>query len=146
VIPATANVLEALEHFRRTPAASAILVDEYGAFQGLVTRTDLLEAIVGDLPERAGERPGVEVLPGGVLSIDGALALVDLQERLGIAELPAGDYHTAAGMLLALLGRVPARGDGAEWGGWHFEVARMDGLRISRFMARRRDAGPAAQV
>jgi putative hemolysin len=79
----------------------------------------------------------VELLPGGELSIDGALALVDLQERLGIAELPAGDYHTAAGMLLALLGRMPARGDRAEWDGWRFEVARMDGLRISRLHARR---------
>ena len=140
VIPAKANVLDALEHFRRTPAASAILVDEYGAFQGLVTRTDLLEAIVGDLPEHAGEEPGVVPLPGGELSIDGALALVDLQERLGIAELPAGEYHTAAGMLLALFGRVPARGDQVEWGGWRFEVAGMDGLRISRLRARRAEA------
>jgi CBS domain containing-hemolysin-like protein len=137
VIPAAATVLEALEHFRRTPAASAILVDEYGNFQGLVTRTDLLEAIVGDLPERAGEEPGVKALPDGSLSIDGALALVDLEERLGLAELPAGDYHTAAGLVLALLGRVPSRGDAVEWGGWRFEVARMDGLRISRLTARR---------
>jgi putative hemolysin len=129
-------VLEALEHFRRTPAASAILVDEYGAFQGLVTRTDLLEAIVGDLPERAGEEPDVKALADGGVSIDGALALVDLQERLGIAELPEGDYHTAAGMVLALLGRVPSRGDRADWGGWSFEVTRMDGLRISRLTAR----------
>ncbi|HEX9182212.1 MAG TPA: TerC family protein [Burkholderiales bacterium] len=136
VIPAQANVLEALEHFRRTPAASAILVDEYGAFQGLVTRTDLLEAIVGDLPERAGEEPDFRALPDGAVSIDGALALVDLQERLGIAELPEGEYHTAAGMVLALLGRVPSRGDRAEWGGWSFEVTRMDGLRISRIAAR----------
>jgi CBS domain containing-hemolysin-like protein len=136
VIPARANVLEALEHFRRTPAASAILVDEYGAFQGLVTRTDLLEAIVGDLPERAGEEPDVKALADGGVSIDGALALVDLQERLGIAELPEGDYHTAAGMVLALLGRVPSRGDRADWGGWSFEVTRMDGLRISRLTAR----------
>jgi putative hemolysin len=79
----------------------------------------------------------VELLPGGELSIDGALALVDLQERLGIAELPEGDYHTAAGMVLALLGRVPSRGDRAEWGGWRFEVARMDGLRVSRLTVRR---------
>ena len=70
------------------------------------------------------------------MSIDGALALVDLQERLGIAELPEGDYHTAAGMVLALLGRVPSRGDRADWGGWSFEVTRMDGLRISRLAAR----------
>jgi CBS domain containing-hemolysin-like protein len=140
VIPAAASVLEALEHFRRTPAASAIVVDEYGAFQGMVTRTDLLEAIVGDLPERAGEEPAVQPLPDGALSIDGALGLPDLQERLGIAELPAGSYYTAAGMLLALLGRVPARGDRVAWGGWSFEVARMDGLRISRLHARRAEA------
>ena len=146
VIPATANVLEALEHFRRAPAASAILVDEYGAFQGLVTRTDLLEAIVGDLPERAGEEPGIAALPDGAFSIDGALPLVDLQERFGLVELPAGDYHTVAGMVLALLGRMPAQGDRTAWGGWEFEVAQMDGMRISRVLARRRDAGPAAQT
>jgi len=137
VVPAAASVLEALEHFRRTPAAAAVLVDEYGAFVGMVTRTDLLEAIVGDLPEHPGEEPGVREMPDGALSVDGALALVELQERLGLAALPAGDYHTAAGMLLALFGRVPARGDRAEWGGWKFEVTRMDGLRISRVLARR---------
>jgi len=85
-------------------------------------------------------------LPGGDLSIDGALGLVDLQERLGLAELPAGEYHTVAGMVLALLGRMPTQGDRALWGGWELEVAGMDGLRISRVLARRRDAGPAAQA
>ena len=55
---------------------------------------------------------------------------------LATADLPEGEYHTAAGMVLALLGRVPARGDRAEWGGWSFEVTRMDGLRISRLTVR----------
>jgi CBS domain containing-hemolysin-like protein len=137
VIPESANVLDALEHFKRTPAASAILVDEYGSFRGLVTRTDLLEAIVGDLPERAGEEPAVSALPDGSYSIDGALPLVDLQERLGLAELPGDDYHTAAGMVLALLGHMPAPGNRVAWAGWTFEVARLDGLRISRIVARR---------
>jgi putative hemolysin len=102
-----------------------------------VTRTDLLEAIVGDLPERAGEEPAVSALPDGSYSIDGALPLVDLQERLGLAELPGDDYHTAAGMVLALLGHMPAPGNRVAWAGWTFEVARLDGLRISRIVARR---------
>jgi len=136
-IPASATVLDALEHFKRTPAELAIVVDEYGAFQGLVTRTDLLEAIAGDLPETSAEAPGIVPLADGALSIDGALALSDLQERLALAELPAGDYHTAAGLALALLGAMPKRGDAAEWGGWRFEVAALEGLRISRLRVRR---------
>jgi CBS domain containing-hemolysin-like protein len=115
-----------------------VVVDEYGAFQGLVTRTDLLEAIAGDLPEAAGEQPGLRKLNEGEYAIEGGTTLADLQERLGLAELPEGDYATAAGLALALLGAMPKRGDGADWGGWRFEVAELDGLRISRLLARRR--------
>ncbi|HEX6298554.1 MAG TPA: transporter associated domain-containing protein [Burkholderiales bacterium] len=136
-IPESASVLSALEHFKRTPAELAIVVDEYGAFQGLVTRTDLLEAIAGDLPEAAGEQPGLRKLNEGAYAIEGDTALADLQEQLGLAELPEGDYATAAGLALALLGAMPRRGDGADWGGWRFEVAELDGLRISRLLARR---------
>jgi CBS domain containing-hemolysin-like protein len=137
-IPASASVLSALEHFKRTPAELAVVVDEYGAFQGLVTRTDLLEAIAGDLPEAAGEQPGLRKLNEGEYAIEGGTTLADLQERLSLAELPEGDYATAAGLALALLGAMPKRGDAADWGGWRFEVAELDGLRISRLLARRR--------
>jgi CBS domain containing-hemolysin-like protein len=112
-------------------------VDEYGAFQGLVTRTDLLEAIAGDLPETAGEQPGIRKLKEGEYAIEGGAALADVQERLRLAEVPKGDYATAAGLALALLGAMPRRGDAADWGGWRFEVAEMDGLRIDRLVARR---------
>jgi CBS domain containing-hemolysin-like protein len=136
-IPASATVLSALEHFKRTPAEAAVVVDEYGAFQGLVTRTDLLEAIAGDLPDAADEQPGIRKLAEGEYAIEGDSALADLQERLGLAGLPEGEYATAAGLALALLGSMPRRGDAAEWGGWRFEVAAMDGLRIARLVARR---------
>ncbi len=136
-IPASASVLSALEHFKRTPAEAAVVVDEYGAFQGLVTRTDLLEAIAGDLPDAADEQPGIRKLGEGEYAIEGDSALADLQERLGLAELPEGDYATAAGLALALLGSMPRRGDAADWAGWRFEVAAMDGLRIARLVARR---------
>jgi len=136
-VPAGASVLGALELFKRTPLELAIVVDEYGGFEGIVTRTDLLEAIAGDLPEQAGEAPEVEQLPDGALSIDGALPLPDLQETLRVDALPEGRYHTAAGLVLALLGRLPARGDAVEWGGWRLEVAAMDGRSIARLVARR---------
>jgi CBS domain containing-hemolysin-like protein len=136
-IPASASVLSALDHFKRTPAELAVVVDEYGGFQGLVTRTDLLEAIAGDLPETADEQPGMRKLAEGEYEIEGSAALADVQERLRLAEVPEGDYATAAGLALALLGAMPRRGDAAEWGGWRFEVAGMDGLRIDRLVARR---------
>jgi CBS domain containing-hemolysin-like protein len=130
-------VLSALDHFKRTPAEAAVVVDEYGGFQGLITRTDLLEAIAGDLPESAADRPGIRELAAGEYELDGGVALDDLQDRLGIGSLPEGDYATAAGLALALLGSMPKKGDAAEWGGWRFEVAAMDGLRIERLLARR---------
>jgi CBS domain containing-hemolysin-like protein len=136
-VPRGATVLGALELFKRTPLELAIVVDEYGGFEGIVTRTDLLEAIAGDLPEQAGEEPGVKALPDGTLSIDGALPLPDLQESLRLGALPEGRYHTAAGLVLALLGRLPSRGDAVEWGGWKLEVAAMDGMSVERLVARR---------
>ncbi|MGQ0544816.1 MAG: TerC family protein [Betaproteobacteria bacterium] len=135
-IPAAASVLSALEHFKRAPAELAVVVDEYGGFQGLVTRTDLLEAIAGDLPD-VGEQPDIRKLDEGLYEIDGGAPLAELQERLRLDELPEGDYATAAGLALALLGSVPRRGDAAEWRGWRFEVEGLDGLRITRLLARR---------
>jgi CBS domain containing-hemolysin-like protein len=136
-IPASASVLSALEHFKRTPAELAVVVDEYGGFQGVVTRTDLLEAIAGDLPETPGELPGIRKRGEGEYEIEGTAALADVQERLRLEEVPQGDYATAAGLALALLGSVPKRGDAAAWRGWRFEVAAMDGMRIRRLIARR---------
>jgi CBS domain containing-hemolysin-like protein len=132
-------VLGALELFKRSPIELAVVVDEFGGVEGVVTRTDLLEAIAGDLPEHAGEKPEIEELPDGALSLDGALPRSDLQDRLRLASLPDGRYQTAAGMLLALLGRVPKRGDAVEWNGWRLEVDLMDGLGVRRIVARRID-------
>ena len=76
-------------------------------------------------------------LPDGALSLDGTVSLPDLQERLGLDTLPEGSYQTAAGLVLAILRRLPNRGDAVEWGGWKLEVATVDGLSIKRLVARR---------
>jgi CBS domain containing-hemolysin-like protein len=137
VVPDLASVLDALELFKRAPVEMALVVDEYGGLQGIITRTDLLEAIAGDLPQSAAEEPEVKKLADGSLSIDGAMSSYDLQERLRLPNLPEGDFNTAAGFLLALLGHFPAPGERADWGGWTFEVAKVEGRRIARVIARR---------
>ena len=139
-LPKGATVLSALELFKRTPVDLAIVVDEYGGFDGVLKRTDLLEAIAGDLPEHAGEEPEIKPLTDGGLSIDGALPLLDLQERLRITSLPQGSYHTAAGLVMTLLGRLPKLGDTVEWAGWNLEVAAMEGMTVERLVARRDQA------
>ena len=98
-------------------------MDEYGSFEGVVTAADVLEAIVGDLADagrppagrRAGGRP--------VLVMDGMMPVDELKARLLLPDLPAeGSYHTLAGLLLALLRRVPRAGDRIVFAGWLFEV------------------------
>jgi CBS domain containing-hemolysin-like protein len=145
-VPARTTVLGTLELFKRTPVELAIVVDERGGFEGIVTRTDLLEAIAGDLPLRPGEAPPLVELPDGTLSIDGALPVADLQETLGLQALPEGVFHTAAGLVLTLLGRLPARGDAVEWRGWRLEVAALDGRSIGRLVARRTSPPDGAET
>jgi CBS domain containing-hemolysin-like protein len=135
-VPASASVLEALKTFKGAPVELALVLDERGALRGVVTRTDLLEAIAGDLPDAHGDTAGAQPLGGGALLLDGAMRIDALQERLGLERLPEGDFATAAGLALALFGRIPGRGEKVEWGGWTFEVAAVEEHRIQRLIAR----------
>ena len=76
-------------------------------------------------------------LAKGALSLDGALPVLDLKQRLRLDALLEGSYHAAAGLVLALLGRLPGHGDVVEWSGWNLEVTAIDGLGIERIVARR---------
>jgi CBS domain containing-hemolysin-like protein len=134
---ASAKVLDVLELFKREPVDLAIVVDEYGGFEGIVTRSDLLEAIAGDLPDTGDQQPAVSTLADGSLSLEGAMMIADFEDRLRLQELPEGTYHTAAGFVLAILGRLPKSGDVVEWDGWRFEVMEMDGMTVKRLIARR---------
>ncbi len=144
VIPDTATALDALERLKRDTIGLALVMDEYGSFEGVVTAADVLSAIVGE-PEEAGTaaEAGSDAVAGPML-FDGASPVDEIKSRLDLPPLPAaGSYHTLGGLLLALLKRLPKAGDRIVFGGWRFEVLEMDGRRVSRVSAIRE---PAAEV
>jgi len=141
VMPDTVSALDALERLRSDPHGMALVMDEYGSFEGVVTAADLLEAIVGDPGDAAPETGSAAVEGDGAMVLDGLMPVDELKARLSLPELPAqGSYHTIAGLLLALLRRVPRAGDRIVFAGWRFEVLAMDGRRVDQVRISREPA------
>src|SRR2546423_1417098 len=132
VVPETKDLAALLTEFRRTNQHMAIVVDEYGGMEGIVTLEDLLEEIVGeiedefDLPDESGEQ-GDE----GTIRLDGTFPIDDFNERFH-TELPAEDYHTVAGFVFGQLGRLPQAGDEISHDGLLFRVEEGEGQRIGK--------------
>lgn len=144
VLPDNLPALSALQRLRQDPIGMALVLDEYGSFEGVVTASDLLEAIIGELgPPEPPEEPGHALRRAdGSLLLDGMMPSDELRAQLQLPELPfAGSYHTVAGLMLALLQRVPREGDRIVWSGWRFEVLDMDGRRVDKVLASREEAG-----
>ncbi len=141
-VPGTARALDLLEEFRDAETRLALVVDEYGDVEGLVTLNDVLGAVVGQgaAPVPATQAQPVTRRDDGSWLIDGALATDDLRELLGLAELPAEDEHdfnTVAGMVVAQFGRIPQPGEHFDWRHWRFEVVDLDGARVDKVLAGR---------
>jgi putative hemolysin len=132
VVPETKDLAAMLTEFRRTNQHLAIVVDEYGSFEGIVTLEDLLEEIVGeiedeyDLPDESVER-----LDDGRIRVDGTFPIDDFNEQFE-QELPQEDYHTVAGFVFGQLGRAAEAGDEVLHDGLRFQVLEVDGPRIER--------------
>jgi CBS domain containing-hemolysin-like protein len=130
IVPETKDLAAMLTEFRRTNQHMAIVVDEYGAFQGIVTLEDLLEEIVGeiedefDLPDESFER-----IDDDTIRIAGTFPIDDFNEQFG-TELPSDDYHTVGGFVFGLLGRAPEQGDSVDYDGMRFDVMEVEGSRI----------------
>jgi putative hemolysin len=141
IVPDTISALDALERLKSDTLGLALVMDEYGSFEGVVTAADVLQAIVGDGsgPEHQEGVPGPE--GETTMTLDGMTPVDELKSRLNLPDLPAeGSYHTLAGLLLALLRRVPRVGDRIVFGGWRFEVLEMDGRRVDTVLAGREPA------
>jgi magnesium and cobalt exporter, CNNM family len=131
-VPETKDLASLLADFRRTKNHMAIVVDEYGAMQGIVTLEDVLEEIVGeiedefDLPDESVER-----VDDSTVRVHGTFPVDDFNEQFK-RELPIEDYHTLGGFVFGLLGRAPEPGDEAEWDGLLFRVLEVDGTRVEK--------------
>lgn len=135
-LPETMLALRALERFKQTGYQVALLVDEFGGIEGMVTLIDMMEAIVGDIPtlEEIAEPPIVRREDGSYL-VEGSLDVDDLKELLRAGELPdEGDYQTLGGFIVLLIGRLPRVGDFVNWDVYRFEVVDMDGNRIDKVL------------
>jgi putative hemolysin len=136
-IPERTSILHTLDLFRRTPVNTAVVVDEYGTVQGLVTRTDLLEAVAGRLPDIDAKPNGkVRRRDDGAIDIDAATPVSDVADVLGLEGAPDKDVVTVAGLVLSRLDHVPRPGEQVPCGSWRFEIAEMDGARIKKIVAR----------
>jgi len=142
IVPETKDLAALLAEFRRANQHMAIVVDEYGEMEGIVTLEDLLEEIVGeiedefDLPDESIER-----VDDDTVKIDGTFPIDDFNERFR-TDLPGEDYHTVAGFVFGLLGRAPEVGDDVSHDGLRFDVLEVEGTRIDKLAVtfeRRRD-------
>jgi putative hemolysin len=138
-VPESTRALKVLEQFKQTGQQMAFVVDEYGVIQGLVTLTDILQALVGDLPS-AGEvaEPQTVQREDGSWLLDGMLPIYQFKELLDIVkELPGeqrGSYQTLGGFVVMHLGKIPAAADHFIWGSYRFEVMDMDGNRVDKVL------------
>lgn len=136
VVHESMNILSVLETFQKKPVRMAIVVDEYGGLEGIVTQTDLLEAIAGDIPE-PGEEPNIVEHNDGSLLFDGMTPAIDAFEALEIKDLVvAKDFSTIAGFVILNLGKIPNIADSFHAHGWLFEVKEMEGRRIKKILAK----------
>ncbi len=139
-LPETLTGMELLEQFRAQAARIALVVDEYGVVQGLVTPHDLLEAITGELQPLLQAQAWATERADGSWLLDGLMPVSELKARLEIRDLPdedRGRYNTLAGLLQFLSGHLPAVGECLECEGWVFEVVDLDGRRIDKVLAQR---------
>ena len=136
IVPESTPIFKVFEQFKRAPVRLALVLDEYGGLEGIVTQTDLLGAIAGDLPEVEGEEPDIIEREDGSLLIDGMTPAPDVFDRLGLRTVGNRDFHTIAGFALAHLAHLPEVGEAFVWEGWRFEIVDMDGNRIDKLLVR----------
>jgi CBS domain containing-hemolysin-like protein len=135
VVHESAPIVKVLELFKKSPVELATVVDEYGILQGIVTKTDLLEAIAGEFSGIEGEEPDIVARGDGSHLVDGMMSAHDALDRLGLRLRPTDDgFHTIAGFVVSLLGHLPTVGEHVDHAGWRFEVVDMDGRRIDKLL------------
>ena len=140
LVPESRLVLEVLAEMRRQRRAFAVVVDEHGGVEGVLTVKDLLGALVGDLPDEfdPDDEPDVVRVDGSRWLADGRMSVDDVRDRLDI-NLPEGEYVTLGGFLFDGFGHIPAEGESLDVDGWELLITEMDKRRIAKVVAKRLD-------
>ncbi len=136
-IPESTRGLKVLEQFKKFGTHIAMVVDEYGVIQGLVTMHDLLEEIVGDITDiYEPEEPQIIEREDGSWLLDGMLSIEQFLEQFELPEnaIDRGNYHTLGGFTIMQLGKIPISGDSFEWGHLRLEIVDMDGKRVDKVL------------
>jgi putative hemolysin len=137
-VPNSLSLMQVLEQFKKSHLHTALVVDEYGELDGLVSLSDILEAIVGDIPsETSSEEPQAVRREDGSWLVDGMLDIERLKELFDLAHLPEeqmGNFHTVGGFVMLRLGNVPKVTDVFEFEGLRFEVIDMDRNRVDKVL------------
>jgi Hemolysins and related proteins containing CBS domains len=136
-LPENLSVYNALEQFKESRAKYCIVTDEFGGIQGVVTLKDIMEALIGQLPE-VGEELDIVERADGTLLIDGQLSFYDFLDHFDMVDLYSKyDYNTISGLILEKLERVPRTGEKLEWLSFIFEIVDMDGVRIDKILVQK---------
>ena len=133
------SVYNALEQFRKAHVKYGIVTDEFGSVQGIVTLKDIVDALIGELPE-VGDKPEIIKRSDGSVLVDGQCSFYSFLEYFDMEDLyEENDYNTLSGLILDVLERVPKTGDSFTWMGFSFEIVDMDGARIDKVLAVKKD-------
>lgn len=148
-LPESLSALRGLERLRESGSHLALVIDEYGGIEGLLTLNDILQAIIGELPTAEQDEPMAVQREDASWLLDGMLIVSDLKEILDLAAAEAEEveeFHTLGGFVMGRLRRVPETGDHFEWGGWRFEVIDMDHRRVDKVLVARAEEKAAGPV
>jgi CBS domain containing-hemolysin-like protein len=131
------SILNALDQMRAESTHIAFVVNEFGDFVGILSMTDILESIAGELPD-ASEAEGPDLVEeGGSVQVNAAMNLTHLRDRVGFKAPVTDEYQTLAGLVVSLLDRLPASGDEVIWAGWSLKVIQVQERRVTRVRMRR---------
>jgi len=131
------TALRLLELFRNAPSHLAVVLDEYGSIEGVVTPSDVLSAVTGQLIEASDTSTNVVRRDDGSWLVDGRVRVVDAERAVGAYDWAGKSYTTIAGLVLNRLGHLPKTGETVAIGGFRLEVVDMDGRRIDKLLVSR---------